>query len=633
MARPQKSKDSPDRQLLIQPPEVPIPEGATVLFKPASANQELALLTPCEDILTGGAKAGGKSYVGRAFLLKGNPDLDPNASPANVSYVLHPSYTALVLRRTYKEMLDWVNMAREFYCNPNLPKNFRAVWKEEPQFFEWPSGARAYVSHLKNADSANHKKGFSVLHRILIEELTESIDNPDQFFELKSLMRSLGSTPELRCQLMATTNFNGPGLDWVQGYWLYDPKTGLRHPDKTPLEVEVVSPISGKVHKSTRIFIPFKLTDNPHISADYEFRLAALPEHMRQVYLEGNPESLNGSQFFPEFRVEPRPGEPVGAVHVVDEKDLYWEDWEPTFASFDWGYSHKAVMLIGTEKKSGPAEGKLVIREELIMRRMTDVAMGERIAETIYPYLNDQRPTMVLFVDPSIMARWIEASPMESVVGRLKTGIDMVLGPGTAKVLKSEDLMKQWKHQEGMKIVIRPAENRRVHGWGVMRQMLDWSPLKEERPKFDQQYAMRLTHKPDLFLEYVQKMKRVEEEHRSAPRLVLLKGKCPELQAGIKRAVFDNDGDVLKVDCDINTGVGGDDAIDACRYLCVGAQRIKAKEPEEVWLEKQLAVWRENLRPRTVEEDFALRVKLRKQHEEKRQTFKSWGRRGIRLVG
>lgn len=631
MGRPAKNKEESPRRLIIQPPGADLPPGAEVIFQPASKPQEQALLTPAEEILTGGSKAGGKSVVGRAFILKGNPDADPKAHPANVSYVLHPEYRALALRRTYKEMLDWVNQAIMFFGNPKFPKEFRAVWKADPKYFEWPSGARCYVSHLKDSDSANLQKGWSVLHRVLIEELTESIEDSDEYFRILSSMRSLETTPELRCQLMATTNFDGPGLSWVTAHWLWNPNNGQKQPYGEMMEIPVTSPLSGKTRTFRRIFIPFKITDNPYISADYEFRLSMLPEHLRRVYLEGDPEGLNGSIFFPEFRTERKEGEPEGAVHLVKEEDLFWEEWEPTIASFDWGYSHKAVLLVGTIKATGPYQDRVIVREELVMRKLTDVEMGMRIANALYKYLNDKRKVIVVFVPPEIFAKWVEASQMESIVGRLKMGIDSVLGKNATKVIPGGEFMTQMKRQEGMRVILRPAENRRKHGWGVLRQMLDWSPLKMDRPSYDRNYALRLAaEKPELFYEYNQRMMNLEKEMGKVPKLLILEGKCPELVAGIRRAVFDQDGDVKKVDCDVNTGMGGDDALDACRYLAVGVHRIKTKEPEEVWLENELKVWSEYLQPVRPEDQIALREKLKRKAHSSPIQFR---KRGVSLVG
>lgn len=593
---PKNKKEAFTGRLVIQTPDAPLPKGddVNVLFRPSPGNQTLALTTPADEILTGGAKSGGKSLIGRAWILKGNPDKpldDPNDKyKANVSYVFHPEYRALVVRRTYQEMMDWLDKAQDFYTNSGLPPEYRAVWKTDPKYFEWPSGARCYLSHLSDFDSAKIQKGRAVLHRLLIEELTESIVEMDEYWKLISCLRSHKYTPELKVQVMATTNFEGPGLDWVQGHWLYDPKTGKRHPDGEIMEVPVTSPLSGKTAIKTRIFIPFRLTDNPAMSADYEFQLAQLPEHLRSAYLMGNPEGMNGSQFFPEFRAEQRESEPKGAVHIIGQEDIEFADWEPTIAAFDWGNVHKAVMLVGTEKAIGPWTGRFVVRDELIMRRETDVAMGMKMARFLAPYLCENQPAIMIGVPPEIYSKYIAASPMESIIGRLKTGVEMVFGSDATYVLRTEemDYMRQLSLQQGMKILFRPVANQRVHGWGIMREMMDWSGLREEKKKFDVDYGLRLASQDSaLFLKYVTQLRELEEGN-AVPRLLILRGRCPELVAGIKRAVFGIGEDMLKVDCNVNTGAGGDDAVDAGRYLCVCAQHLRKKEPKDVWLRSQM---------------------------------------------
>src|SRR5262245_50147008 len=131
----------------FQSTEHPLPKDAQVIFKPAPGPQTWALIAPEDEILIGGVKSGGKSFIGRAFILKGNPDADPKKHPANVSYVLHPNYQAQVLRRNFKDLTDWLKDARSFYEDSRWPLEMRAKYRVDDQYFEWPSGARCYVDH------------------------------------------------------------------------------------------------------------------------------------------------------------------------------------------------------------------------------------------------------------------------------------------------------------------------------------------------------------------------------------------------------------------------------------------------------------------------------------------------------
>lgn len=574
----------------FQSTEAPLPKGAKVLFKPHPGQQTKALLAPWDEILIGGSKAGGKTKICQAFILKGNPDQDPQANEANISYVFHGGYRALVIRRNYKDMTDWLDTAVQFYEDNDWPQRLRAKYNKDDQYFKWPSGARCYVDHFATTDAYNKQKGRNVLHRLVVEELTDTCPVEDGYWQFMSCLRSLSSTPELRCQVMCSTNPEGAGLNWVKARFMTDPETGRMLEPETVIRQEIVSPLSGKRRTTTRVFIPFKVTDNPSVDPNYEFTLAGLPEHMRLAYLEGRWDMLGGSTFFPEFRQEQKPNEPQGAVHVIEPEDVQFEDWETTIASLDWGFTHKAVFLFGTEKSVGKYAGRFIIREELIFRKKTDEEMGRLFATEALKYLSKENHVLQLFVPPEIFSKYSEVSKMESIAGRLQVGIEQVLGEDAVKILQKDgDFMTQLDLQRSLKIIMRSAMNQRVHGWGTMRQMLDWSMLDREIQTFDRDYAVKLATKDSLaYIDYLKRMKKIEEE-AAQPRLLFLRGRTVELVDGIKRAVFSKKGqDMMKEDANPNTGVGGDDAVDSCRYLCVGIQGIRAQEPREVWLQKQL---------------------------------------------
>lgn len=578
--------------VIFQSTEHPVTPGARVIFRPHPGPQSYALLERSDEILVGGSKTGGKTMICQAFILKGNPHEDPRKHVANVSYILHPDYRALVLRKNFKDMSDWLDTASTFFENPLWPDKQRAKYNKDKQFYYWPSGARCYVDHLADGTAYQKYKGRGVLHRLVIEELTDSCPEEETFWLLTSCLRSHEATPELVCQTMCSTNPEGPGLEWVKARFMSD-ADGRTVPPNTRFEIKVISPISGREGSISRIFIPFKVSDNPTVDKQTEIRLAALPEHLRRVYLEGDWEGNFGTKFFPEFRKEQRAHEVQGAVHLVSEQEITFEPWESSIAAFDWGYVHKAVWLWATEKALGPLAGRFIIREESVIRRTSDVEMGRQFAERSMKYLTKEQPVLQLFVPPEIFSKYNASDRMESIVGRLVTGIEQVLGKDSTVLLESDlDFLGQVKWQRSLKVIIRKAHNQRVHGWGIIRQMLDWSRLGATVPKFDKAYALNLAGKDSLlYLEYMRRLQEVTKE-ANQPRMLIVKERCPELISGIQRAVFDKDGDVKKEDCDIQTGNGGDDAIDACRYLCVGAQSIRNKEPKEEWLARNLELHR-----------------------------------------
>ena len=113
----------------------------------------------------------------------------------------------------------------------------------------FPSGAALILGHLKD-DNAYEKYQGHEYHRMLIEELTQ-IPNEESYLKLISSCRS--TIPELRPQVFATTNPGGRGHGWVKKRWKLEknPKVLTRTTDEE----------SGR----TRVFIPAKVDDNPHI--------------------------------------------------------------------------------------------------------------------------------------------------------------------------------------------------------------------------------------------------------------------------------------------------------------------------------------------------------------------------------
>ena len=76
--------------------------GDNVIWSPHEGQQTIALSTDAHTILYGGARGGGKTESGLAWLV------DP-------VYLEHPQYRALVLRRNYDDLRDWIDRAKFFY--------------------------------------------------------------------------------------------------------------------------------------------------------------------------------------------------------------------------------------------------------------------------------------------------------------------------------------------------------------------------------------------------------------------------------------------------------------------------------------------------------------------------------------
>lgn len=192
----------------------------------AQPKQELALKCNEDEILYGGARGGGKTDAGQAWLMY---DIDKSR------------YRALVIRRNATDLSDWIDRAKHMYAPA------RGVFTGDS--FTFPSGAKIRTGHLKD-DNAYSKYQGHEYQKILIEEITHIASETDY----EKLLGSCRSTvPGIKSQVFATTNPDGPGYRWVKKRW--------NIPELPKEEVITRDERTGR----TRIFIPSRVQDNPKL--------------------------------------------------------------------------------------------------------------------------------------------------------------------------------------------------------------------------------------------------------------------------------------------------------------------------------------------------------------------------------
>lgn len=241
------------------------------------------------EILYGGARGGGKTDAGMAWLLR---------------HIDNPQYRALIIRKNADDLSDWVDRARDMY------RGTEAKFAYRPAVITFPSGAIFRTGHLKD-DNAYGKYIGHEYHRMVIEELTQI---PTEELYLK-LISSCRSTIDIKPQVFATTNPGAIGHAWVKARFV-----DIREP--------------GKAHNN-RIFIPAKVTDNPTLIENdpgYVRFLDGLPEQLRKAWREGDWDIVAG-QVFTEWRRK---------LHVVKpfpiERD--WKKW----IALDWGINNPSSV-------------------------------------------------------------------------------------------------------------------------------------------------------------------------------------------------------------------------------------------------------------------------------------------------
>lgn len=258
-------------------------------FIPQAGPQHAYITCPCDVVVYGGARGGGKTHGSLGEFWLHAQDYLSDAK-------------GLMVRKSREDLKDTIDIASSMYGNA-------AVWNEQKKFFKFRGGATLHMAYLENDADAMNYQGWS-LTRVYVEEITQYASNKGIF----KLFATLRSATGIRPQFRATCNPGGPGHHWVK-QWAID--LGPMRPFKDP--------DTGLV----RVFIPAKLTDNPALlKADPHYvnrlRASGSPELVR-AWLEGDWNVIEGA-FFPEFET---------ARHVIPP--IVLPHWWTRFRSMDWG--------------------------------------------------------------------------------------------------------------------------------------------------------------------------------------------------------------------------------------------------------------------------------------------------------
>lgn len=355
-------KEKVKKPNLIQP--IPAPSlrekpEENVVFKPNPGPQTDFLAASEQEVLYGGAAGGGKSYAVLA---------DP------MRYFDNKHFSGLLLRRTNDELRELIANSHQLY-KPAFPK---ARWSEQKKQWDFPSGARLWITYLDRDEDVQRYQG-QAFTWIAFDELTQ-YPTPHAWNYLRSRLRDgSGTLPLIQ---RGTTNPGGPGHHWVKkmfidpappntAFWAKDEDgMTLVHPQKYGPghpKAGQPNPLAGQP-LFARKFIPASLYDNPYLTVDgnYEASLLSLPDAQRKKLLEGNWDITEGAAF-PEFnRVD----------HVIEPFDIP-KSWRK-FRAADYGYSSfSAVLWFAIH----PGTGKLIIYDELYVSKATAVDLALLIKE------------------------------------------------------------------------------------------------------------------------------------------------------------------------------------------------------------------------------------------------------------
>jgi hypothetical protein len=625
--------------------------------------QERILYRQELEILVGGAKGGGKTRGGMMWMIRGNVlkpwyDAAGVLIPVNESYIYHPRFHGLVLRENEKDLEDWVEEAKEFYCGA-----LGARWVGRPDsVFRWPTGARVSTGHLANADSYRKYWG-KTLHRIIIEELTH-IAEQKTYFKIRGCCRS--PFPEIRPQMLSTTNPPGAGQAWVFNHFIepkipsendserlvpcrdadgvaikaFDGEGNPYYPEPVVVR-KAINPFTGEEGEIRSVFIPARLEDNPHLLGDdsYVMNLATGDEEDREALLLGRW-NVQGGSYFKTFRPKgpiKELEEPANANHVVyvpnsplalEQPELAKrypanppKDWWFRWLSGDWGYDHQAVFY---KFFFNPESRTIEVYDEYVTRETLPEEVGVYLAQWCREELH-QLPShhMALWMGTDIKQNRIGGgrTPMELIasgIGRVlgKKNVhlpDLVIQRLEEQMESGEEyldasLVERIKRQKRAGLSIRYAPSgpgSRVPGWQQCRSILRWWSLDANAYQdFSVSEAFSTFQRlgEGAFQTYLLSRKAGAEEILPKFRLW---STAPSLIDAIPRA---QKSELNSEDVDKHH-FHGMDCIDSWRYGVVGFQESDTPEPEEAFVNRRLDEVRK-LNPHMTPQDVIMSERL-----------------------
>lgn len=266
--------------------------------------QEAFIHSVTDETLYGGARGGGKTYA------------------VIIDWLLHSEAygkfaRGIVFRRTLVELDDFIEAARD------ILEAAGHVWHEGKKFFRSPKGAIFRCRYLDNDADAGKYQGHAY-SRIYVEEIG-NFPSPAPIRKLFGALRPpIAGGPPIRCQFKATANPGGSGQTWVK----------MRYIDPA----KAMTPFSEDGGKRFRVFIPAKLTDNPHLMKNdptYIDRLADVGStELVKAWLDGDWNTVVG-QYFREFD---------HGTHVIPTVPVP-DDWKIRYRAHDWGSARPNCTL------------------------------------------------------------------------------------------------------------------------------------------------------------------------------------------------------------------------------------------------------------------------------------------------
>jgi hypothetical protein len=346
-------------QLGYRPNCLPFMRGE-VLEPCGQCPQELFHSATEFDVLYGGAAGGGKT---KALLMEGLK-----------ACVRYPGLRVGAFRRTFGELEE--SLLAEL-AEVEFAKAIGGHWHGSKYNLLFPNGSRLMFRYAESVQDATRRQG-GQYQLLLFDERT--LTNPNVVSFLESRLRS-GRADIPVLGIRSGTNPGGPGHGAAKDRYIVPTSYGTK----------TYQDIRGRQVR----FIPSKLSDNPHVNAEYAHDLDALPEQLRAAFRDGSWDTFAG-QMFSEWSYE---------RHVVKPMTLP-KSWK-RYNGIDWGYSKPWAVLWAAVDE----DGRVWLYRELYKTKVGESDQAKQI-------LAAEAPTEhvgVRWADDAMWATRGEARPVSEI--------------------------------------------------------------------------------------------------------------------------------------------------------------------------------------------------------------------------
>ena len=408
-------------------------QDQTVVWQPQPGPQEALLALPAaiDECLFGGARGGGKTdgMLG---------EWGQHAARYKKDAI------GVFFRKTMTQLDEAIERAKAIF----IPMG--AVYREQKKTLMMPGGARLKFRQLERDGDAEKYQGHNYT-RVYLEELTNWA-NPAPINKLRATLRSAAGVP---CKLMATANPGGPGHTWVKARYI-DPDPNGYKPVAEEMTVDAWDPQLGEFTtitvRSTRVFIPSKLSDNKKLMTNDPTYVAKLrqsgSESLVRAWLQGDWDVVEGA-YFDEWDAQ---------KHVIPPFEI--PAHIEVYGSFDWG-SAKPFSF-----------GLWAVMDGTVKHPLMPFYFPRGALIRINEWYGIKHDASGQFI-PNTGLKLKSGDVGKGIVDRFGAYLDVYADPAVFTEDGGPSLAEDMWAGSGQKINFLRADNKRIPGWNQVRARLD----------------------------------------------------------------------------------------------------------------------------------------------------------------